>query len=374
MRRFERAERRKLKATRLSRGLCRGGITGALHGALAVWLLAIASPAVAEVTFKTPRAALEQGVAAWRTGNLQIAIPALEFAVSHKVFPAKYFLARVYADNSSAITDHPKAFRLLHSFIDENADTDPADYRRAPTFVRALTRLGRYIRDGLPEIGLYSNPERAVEYFQHAATFSRLYSDEDAQFELAKLQLTGEGIRRDKDTALHWLSVLSMRGHPGAQAFLADLDWRGKYTKHNPIRALSLITLALENAPREDRIWIEDIHQKIFCGADDGIRSTADGMVANWRQKFGRSLRSEPTDVLPFLDTGPQRTCANGELVRPLGQQIANDRTNARPATSARPNLSDPGLSGQRDRGFYYGGAAGTGSGYRETGTRAPRQ
>ncbi|MEM7746977.1 MAG: sel1 repeat family protein, partial [Pseudomonadota bacterium] len=180
----------------------------------------MALPASAELRFKTPRIALEQGMAAFRAGNFELAIPALESARSHRVFPARYYLARIYSDNNGAYTDHGLAYKILREFVDDHADIDPADYRRAPRVSNALVRLAKYVRDGLPEIGLRPNVDRAVRFFHHSATF---FNDEDAQFELAKLRLTGDGLRRSVPSALHWLAKLSRKGHPGAQAFLADL-------------------------------------------------------------------------------------------------------------------------------------------------------
>ena len=273
----------------------------------------VVSPSVAQLRFKSPRIALEQGMAAFRTGNFELAIPALQSARQHQVFPARYYLARIYADNNGAHTDHGKAFKLLRQFVDDHADIDPADYRRAPRVAAALTRLARYVRDGLPSIGLRSDVSRAVEYFHHSATF---FNDEDAQFELAKLRLTGEGLRKSVPIALHWLANLSRKGHPGAQAFLADLYWRGKYTRQNSIRALALITVAIENAPLEDRVWIEDIHQNIFCGATKRTRRTVTGMVASWRNKYGRAQPRYREDSLNSLYASPVRTCSDGEPVQ----------------------------------------------------------
>ncbi|MEM8976118.1 MAG: tetratricopeptide repeat protein [Pseudomonadota bacterium] len=273
----------------------------------------MALPASAELRFKTPRIALEQGMAAFRAGNFELAIPALESARSHRVFPARYYLARIYSDNNGAYTDHGLAYKILREFVDDHADIDPADYRRAPRVSNALVRLAKYVRDGLPEIGLRPNVDRAVRFFHHSATF---FNDEDAQFELAKLRLTGDGLRRSVPSALHWLAKLSRKGHPGAQAFLADLYWRGRYTKQNSVRALALITVAIENAPVEDRVWIEDIHQNIFCGATKGTRRAVTGLVATWRNKYGRALPSHREDSLSNLSISPVRTCSNGEPVR----------------------------------------------------------
>ena len=144
------------------------------------------------------------------------------------------------------------------------------------------------MRIGLPEIHLAENPRQAAEYFNHAAT---IFNDEDAQFELSKMQLSGQGVAVDIARGRHWLSVLSQEGHAGAQAFLADLYWRGKFTPKDQVRALTLISVAVKNARPGDRIWIEDIYQNIYCGASQGVREQATGMVADWDDRYGRILR-----------------------------------------------------------------------------------
>ena len=78
----------------------------------------------------------------------------------------------------------------------------------------------------------------------------------------------------------HWLSRLSRSGHPGAQAFLADLLWRGKFVQKDQAAALNLIDVAVSNASPSERVWIEDIYQKIFCNAGEGVRLQATGRVA----------------------------------------------------------------------------------------------
>ena len=273
----------------------------------------IVVPAAAQLRFKSPRIALEQGMAAFRAGNFELAIPALERAREQRVFPARYYLARIYADNNSPYTDHGKAFLLLRQFVDQNADIDPADYHRARRVAAALVRLAKYVRDGVPAIGVRPDVVRAVEYFHHSATF---FNDENAQFELAKLRLTGDGLRKSVPIALNWLAILSRKGHPGAQAFLADLYWRGKYIKRNQVKALALINVAIENAAQEDRVWIEDIHQNIFCGATIGTKRAVSGMVANWRNKYGRTRARHGEDALSSLNASPVRVCSNGETVQ----------------------------------------------------------
>jgi hypothetical protein len=114
----------------------------------------------------------------------------------------------------------------------------------------------------------------------------------------------------------HWLSVLSQNGHAGAQAFFADLLWRGKHVEPDPPRALALIAVAVDNAQPQDAMWIEDIYQNIFCGAAEGTRKQATGIVAQWGNRYGRKpTASYDRSGLPQLTAAPVRTCRNGEPV-----------------------------------------------------------
>lgn len=312
------------------------------HGLIAAALVAAAAVAgstasqAAVPQFVSPEEAQRQGVSAYNGGYYEIAIPALEHAAAKDMFLAQYYLARLYADNNSAYTDHAKAYMLFQKIANEYADADPEDETRAPYVARSLTALAGYVRLGLPEIGLRANAALAAEYLNHAALF---FNNEDAQFELAKLQLHGDGLAPDVARAKHLLAIIAQKGHAGAQAFLADLYWRGKFMPNDPVRALALISVAVRNAPAQDRVWIEDIYQNIYCGASTDVRSRVTGMVGEWNTRYGRKPEVRDRSSLSLLDQSPQRTCANGELVplrleqnaSPPAQMEASSRPAARP-------------------------------------------
>ena len=286
--------------------------------------LAIGAPFTAmaaggkQIPFKSPEAAYEQGMGAWKSGFIEHAVPALKFAAEHDVFLAQFYLARIFADGSTPYTDHAAAYRLYQRIGNDYADIDPDDDQRAPFVAKALTALAGYVRDGLAEIDLKSDPRRAVEILEHAA---KVFNSEDAQFELAKLYLKGEAVAADPRTAMHWLSVLTQRGHAGAQAFLADIYWRGRYNiARDQLKAFALITVAVENASDTERIWIEDIYQNIFCGASSGTRNQAQPMVADWRKRYGRAAIPTERYGLGVLPPKADRTCGNGEQVTPLAR------------------------------------------------------
>lgn len=328
--------------------ISRSNLWAALFAAL---LAAFSSGVVAAqtVTFASPREALKQGMSAYQGGYYEIAIPALEFAASKKEFMAEYYLARIYGDNSGSQTNHAKAYDLFYRIANEYADADPDDDPRAPYVGKSLTALAGYTRRGLKEIGLKPDPEQAVIYLQNAST---TFADEDAQFELAKLKLSGDGIEEDEATARHWLADLSERGHAGAQAFLADLLWRGKYLKADRPAALALIAIAVENAPVYDRLWIEDIYQNIYCGSGEGIRKQATGIVAAWGNRFGRKPEAREASGIGLLAAEPQRSCQNGEIVSPI-------KAGAETPAIATPALrTAPADSEVPSQGFMYGTTA----------------
>ena len=304
---------------------------------------ALAGPAAQAgrlLRFVSPEAAFEQGMGAFKAGQLELAVPALEHAASRGILAAQYYLARIYADNANQYTDHTKAYMLYQHIADEYADIDPDADQRSPFVAKALTALARYVKDGVGEIGLQPNPQRAAEYLHHAATF---FNDPDAQFDLAKIYLLGDGVPEDAKRAMHWLSVLTRRGHAGAQAFLADLYWRGMYVRQDRLRALALVSVAVEHAPSHERIWIEDIHQKIFCGASEATRRQAELVMADWRRKYGRPNEPVERSGLGALQARPTRTCSNGEPVIAAERELHHGTTPHNEITASPVQAPDGG-------------------------------
>lgn len=321
----------------------------------------MAQAASAQFQDTSPDDALRRGVTAYKNGRFDVAIPALRYAAERNLFLGQYYLARIFGDNDGGHTDHVKAYMLYQQIARDFVDVDPDDPRSA--FVAdTLVELAGYMRRGLPESGLRANRKRAAEYLNHAALY---FNDEDAQFELAKLMLheAESGMDGRARQGLDWLSVIAQRGHAGAQAFLADLLWRGKFTKSNPVRALALIAVASKNAPAKDTFWINDIFQNIYCGASEGVRSQATGLVADWDSRYGRKPLPPGSNRLGGLTATAIRTCADGKPVPnfkkptlgvPEGNAIPPDNTGLR--ASKQPAEGSSGT-----QVFMRGGAAANG-------------
>ncbi len=108
---------------------------------------------------------------------------------------------------------------------------------------------------------------------------------------------------------------MSEKSYPAAQALLAELYWKGRHVKADERRALALITMAVENAPAHDRIWIEETYHSIYCATTHGTRQEATGIMARWRKMFARPAEPVEATGLGGRELHPERQCANGEAV-----------------------------------------------------------
>lgn len=352
-------EKLKLFATRtynkaLDQGACQryvGTTLAVVLGAVVFFFMTTlaAKADKATVTFKSIEAATEQGISAYVGGYHGIALPALKYAADHKSFFGRYYLARLYADNANAYTRHDQAYLLYQEIANDYTDIDPDDALRAPYVADSLVKLARYMRQGIEQIGLRPNPRRAAEYLHHAAVF---FASEDAQYELAKMRIIGDGVPSDVRLGKHWLSKLSRLGHPGAQAFLADLYWRGKIVRKDPVQALALISVAVKNASPSDRVWVEDIYQNIYCGAGKGVRASVSGMVAEWDKRYGRKrrgARGPRIADLPTLEVQTVRTCRDGEVIPSRRETLVVE--DKEKSSLGAPNVMRGGAGGFSVRG-----------------------
>ena len=267
---------------------------------------------------------LNKGLDAYRQGKYELAVPALDCVLRSEdglpKFYAEFYMGRISGDDTSGFVDHARAYALFQGLSDQHGGVDPDDVRRAPFVAKAITALAGYVRRGLPEIGLKPDLERAVEFIRHSATF---FNEPDAQFELAKLHLTGAGVPLDVRLGLHYLQKLVQDSHAGAQAYLAEMYWNGRHVPLDHVRALAMSKLAIENASSSDRLWIEDGFQNFYCGTQPAERTRASTLTGQFRTTFARGQNLDrATPQLPQAwglgsrrDLGLARTCANGERI-----------------------------------------------------------
>ncbi|MGI9405354.1 MAG: tetratricopeptide repeat protein [Hyphomicrobiaceae bacterium] len=297
--------------------------------------------------YESPEAAYESGREAQRGGDSLSAICAHEFAASKGIFLAKFYLAEILSDTNNIYGDPTRAFDLYSEIIRSNRDVDPHYDYRAQFVARSYVMISRYLSGDLIAGGVKRSDRQARRLLGYAATY---FDDANAQYGFARMLLDGRGGVRNVRSGKHYLSSLSRQGHAGAQGYLAELFWIGKHVERRHDYALALSTMAVRNAPREDRIWIGELHHEISCSADANVQAKARKLITRWTARY-RTKRIYPkarNDV--FSGGSIEWSCAedgsaeepgakDGEDHGALGTVAASDRPDGGTSHAERDRL-----------------------------------
>ena len=240
-----------------------------------------------QLSFSSPLEAYRQGKAAFDEGWYGLAYPALRFAAGRGVFGARLKLANMYERGLGVPRDEAAAFELYKKISDKNwniSNFHPA----APFIGQALASLGVYYLNGIDAIGLKPDAHRAATYFTHAAQF---FASPRAQYQLAKLYLSGQGVKKNVRRAVAWLNNAAKKKHAPAQALLGQLFWEGELVPKKQITALALLTMAQENAAPEDSEWINGLYKTIVAASDLKTRKGAKTAIARWVRIYRPRLK-----------------------------------------------------------------------------------
>jgi len=218
--------------------------------------------------------AYREGVTALKGGQMVVALPAFEYAAKRGVLGAQLKLARLYAAGHDVPEDDAKAFSYFQDIADQYADISPSS-PIAKYVGESLVALGQYYATGIPAIPLPANPRYAADIYRHAASY---FGDAEAQYQLGRLYLSGEGVEKNPSLAVNWLATAAKKQHAAAQATLGELLWKGDEVRQRQARGLALLTLAHENSKAEgdEPKWIADLYQDAFAKSDNATRKEAD--------------------------------------------------------------------------------------------------
>ncbi|MEL6287491.1 MAG: tetratricopeptide repeat protein [Pseudomonadota bacterium] len=248
--------------------------------------------AFAQTTANRSQAAYEEGRRAFVRGAYNEAVDPLRLAADGGVLLAHYYLAEILSDPRTAAHDPDEAFRRYVRVIEDAPDVDP-DYDYRARFVgRAYVMAGRYYLGELRAPSVRRSPVQARRLFGYAANYLDFA---DAQYEFARMLMKGRGGRQNVQSGKHYLSTLSRKGHAGAQGYLAELFFTGTHVPKRRDYALALSTLAVKNAPSNDALWINALHNDIQCSVTGEERNGADALIARW-SKGGAASRVHPRD------------------------------------------------------------------------------
>jgi len=118
---------------------------------------------------------------------------------------------------------------------------------------------------------------RARDIFSYAASY---FGDADAQYELGRMLLEGQGGQKDVWQAARWLKLSADKGQYRAQALLGATMFKGQVMPRQAARGLMYLTLARDAAPQDK--WVIDLHAAAFQQASDDERSLALAYLEAW--------------------------------------------------------------------------------------------
>ncbi|MBX9758462.1 MAG: sel1 repeat family protein, partial [Beijerinckiaceae bacterium] len=203
-----------------------------------------AAVAIAPI-FKDTRTALRQGLEGYQAGDFTASVQALKYAADGGQPLARWKLGQMYAAGDGVPNDHFTAYQYFTQII-RSFDDERADPRERSVVASAFVSVGAYNLSGIPNTNVRRNPERAHEMFHYAATN---FSDANAQYQLARMYLEGNGVTRDPRLAMQWLNAAAEKNHVDAQAFLGDILFGAKGgPQARRARGLMYLTLAREAA------------------------------------------------------------------------------------------------------------------------------
>ena len=224
-------------------------------------------------------AAFHLGLTAIRSGKTLEALSALQDAAEQGHTLAQWRLAVLYEQGSGVEQSDAKAFRYYQLIASQNSE-ESADGPLAPIIADSFVKLGAYYQAGVAGSNIAPQPERAFNLWNHAATY---YGDPRAQYALAKLYLTGQGIQRNPRRAVQWLFVAARKHNVAAQCELGRILLTGAPgVKALPATGRMWLEIARRKATTSDQQWIIDAHTAGFAGLSDAERERAITMADQW--------------------------------------------------------------------------------------------
>lgn len=215
---------------------------------------------------RSPWAVFRFGFSAYQSGHKEQAVEAYRYAAENGQLGARWKLARMYAEGDGVKRNDYEAFK----FFQEIAAQDVEPGSPEETYVSdALVALGTYAREGIAGTPVHPNMAAAQDYYMRAAA---TYRNPQAQFEIGKMFLAGEGgLKASLQQAGRWFQLAAEKGHAGAQATLGNL----LFQSGRAVQGLAMMTTALERARAGDKSWIRNMQEEAFALAGEADRRTA---------------------------------------------------------------------------------------------------
>ncbi|MDO1585093.1 exopolysaccharide production regulator ExoR [Rhizobium oryzicola] len=205
------------------------------------------------------------GFKAYKNGQKKDAVEAYKYAAEKGHTGSRWALANMYAYGDGVAQNDFEAFKIYSQIASQGVEPGSED---TGFFVNALLALADYYRHGIPGSPVKTDLAQARQlYFQAASTFGVA----EAQFQLARMILAGEGGSPNLQQAKKWLNQARKSGHPGAMAVFGNLLFQEGQT----VRGLAFLTAALDRCSKKDCNWMEQMQEDAFSMSSEEDRRGA---------------------------------------------------------------------------------------------------
>ena len=213
------------------------------------------------------------GFFSYKEGRKHDAIEAYRYAAEKGHTGSRWALANMYADGDGVPENDLEAFKIYSDIARAGVEPGSED---TGYFANALIALASYYRRGIPDSPVKVDLAQARQlYFQAASAFGI----PEAQFQLARMMLSGEGGNANVHQAKKWLNRARNNGHAGAMGLFGSVLFQEGQTA----RGLAFMTAALDHCPPKDRDWLQAMQEEAFSVASEEDRRTGVALAQNIR-------------------------------------------------------------------------------------------
>lgn len=215
------------------------------------------------------------GFSAYKSGHKDEAAEAYKYAAEKGHAGARWALANMYASGDGVAENDYEAFKIYDEIARKGVEPGSVD---TGYFVNALMSLASYYARGIPGSPVHEDLSQARQLYFHVAS---VFGISDAEYQLGRMMLNGEGGDGNVAQAKKWLNRARKSGNQNAAALLGNVIFQEGHT----VYGLALLTAALERAADKDKSWIRELQEQAFSLTGEVDRrsamSLADNMVAN---------------------------------------------------------------------------------------------
>lgn len=230
----------------------------------------------------SPKDAFILGTRAYQSGDTEQAVTALELAARMGHAGAQWKLGQMYAEGDGVERNDLKAFQYFSRLADQHADDNP-QRPNAKFIAKAFVVVAGYYLSGIPNTPIARNLDRAADLVRHAAIY---FGDTDAQYQLARMYLDGQGIERNPRRAVRWLAMAAKDGHVNAQSELGAILWNGdEDLKRRPVEGLMWLEVAMNNSSSVANDSFRRAYASAFMQATESQRDRARSKAERWLKK-----------------------------------------------------------------------------------------